>query len=151
MSDSAQLHKIAVSASVASDNTVRPKVMRRPAQFSPTSASPTITSQALVLAMDPPAEKPARSPAWQDDMRFAIALLAIIIFVNLAVMFWLSRMPAQTPEVTRITQSTNSDDPAAPTQEITIFSPTASEDADDDVDGAAPVNILDDRHSRPLQ
>lgn len=36
---------------------------------------------------------------WQDDGRFAVALLAIVIIVNVVVSVWLARMaPTQAPE-----------------------------------------------------
>jgi hypothetical protein len=79
------------------ESLAKPKVMRRPAQFSG-SLSPAITD---IDITPPPA--PSRSVAaiatgqpaqeslpWQHDGRFALALLAVVLFVNVAVYFTLT-------------------------------------------------------------
>jgi hypothetical protein len=76
-----------------SEGSVRPKVMRRPAQF----ASRAITPQplpALLTQVDAPTNTKTvlHTRAWQDDGRFAMTLLAIIIVINVAVSAWLSAM-----------------------------------------------------------
>jgi hypothetical protein len=87
----------------------RPKVMRRPAQFS-SSRSPAISPNAPVTrAINPQdtriesAPSPQLSPPapaaklWQDDARFGIAMLTIVVLVNLALILWLPHM--RTPSV----------------------------------------------------
>jgi hypothetical protein len=79
------------------ESLAKPKVMRRPAQFSG-SVSPAVTDIDIT-----PAPAPSRSfaaltnsqPAqdslpWQHDGRFALALLAVVLFVNVAVYFTLT-------------------------------------------------------------
>ena len=81
-----------------SEPIARPKVMRRPPQFSsPTSA----TRQPATILADQHLDAPALDAAmpttpassitrpWQDDGRFAVALLAIVITVNVMVGMWL--------------------------------------------------------------
>jgi hypothetical protein len=73
---------------------VKPKVLRRPAQFSaPTSHAPTpettnLRTDALTKPEQPASQ--ALTRPWQDDGRFAISLLAIVIVVNIALSLWLS-------------------------------------------------------------
>lgn len=84
----------------SADAQARPKIMRRPAQFSNTGAQiiphslplnmPNITTD---MAPSTPIPQPPR--AWQDDGRFAITLLALVIGINLLVSAWLSTI---TPE-----------------------------------------------------
>jgi len=83
------------------DGQARPKIMRRPAQFSTTNAEiiphgilhpmPNITAEAPLL----PNPTPERS--WQDDGRFALTLLAIVISINLALSAWLSGITPTNP------------------------------------------------------
>lgn len=98
----------------SADGAVRPKVMRRPAQFSTPASNlrvpPTLPlEQRLDAALREPAAPAVQATpsarAWQDDGRFAVALLAIVIVVNVAVSIWLSAMsppavaPAASPEI----------------------------------------------------
>lgn len=101
------------------ENVARPKVLRRPAQFSQpaTPAHPKLQPP-IDIRLDAPARDTPTAAApiaqrnWQDDGRFAVALLAIIIMVNVIVGVWLTRMaPAEAP-VTPATTST-ANDPAA--------------------------------------
>ena len=104
------------------DAGVRPKVMRRPAQF----ANKAITTQPLptLLTQADGADNTKAIPharAWQDDGRFAITLLAIVIIINIAVSAWLSALdPA----------------PISPTTSIPLISSAPSE--------LKIVHILDD-------
>ena len=91
--------------------------MRRPAQFSQdASAGMPLLSKERLLAT-PTADSPGAplpsvtlAPLWQDDGRFAVALLAIIITVNVVVSVWLSMIATTpgTPASLPTTQSTPS-------------------------------------------
>ncbi len=61
--------------------------MRRPAQFS--GAAPLEPSLA-VLPSAPATAKTIPARGWQDDGKFAVTLLALVIFVNLLLTFWLT-------------------------------------------------------------
>lgn len=88
--------------------------MRRPAQFSsPTSSSTNnITTPDLRLDTAQVAPQALGSPMprpWQDDPRFAIALLTIVILVNVALSLWLSpATPASSIADTTHTAATKS-------------------------------------------
>lgn len=73
---------------------VKPKIMRRPAQFStPTLTTANTSTPDLHLDAPQPVPQHLAAPMprpWQDDPRFAIALLAIVIIVNVALSLWLS-------------------------------------------------------------
>lgn len=73
---------------------VKPKILRRPAQFS-SPATPLSPSHTPDLRIDTSQAMPQQAAIalprpWQDDPRFAIALLAIIITVNVALILWLA-------------------------------------------------------------
>jgi hypothetical protein len=117
----------------------RPKVMRRPAQFS-SSRSPTTSPNAPVTGainlqdtridstplpqLSPPA--PA-TKLWQDDARFGIAMLTIVVLVNLALILWLPHM--------RTTLA-----PIAPITPI-ITSPTPVESSIGEVEQSPPLTL----------
>ena len=68
---------------------MRPKTLKRPAQFS----VPPPPLLPLPIAKDLSEPLPALAPAslaWQDDGRFAVPLLAIILVLNIAVGYWLA-------------------------------------------------------------
>lgn len=72
----------------------RPKVMRRPAQFSK-AAPPAMADTPhlpIPVAPEPPAPRAMRSHPWQEDGRFGLALVAILLAVNLALMLWLPHL-----------------------------------------------------------
>ena len=81
------------------ENAMRPKVLRRPAQFS----SPATTSKVVSLPgtrQELPIERPSVTPSpriWQDDGQFGIALIVLLLLVNGAAAFWLSHTPTNTP------------------------------------------------------
>lgn len=83
------------SASSGADFAARPKIMRRPAQFS--SPSPVIIVQAPML--NPPTETNSvmATQSWQDDGRFAIALVVVVVAINLLASMWL--VPAAPPHL----------------------------------------------------
>lgn len=74
---------------------VRPKILRRPAQFSgEIPAGKVLTALRLAAPMPIVAATPASKP-WQDDGRFAVALLTIIILMNVLVTLWLAHITRQ--------------------------------------------------------
>ena len=106
---------------------VRPKAMRRPAQFAsqavaapaPAELAPT-TSQA--------ASKPqVVTRPWQDDGRFAMTLLAVIILMNIAVSAWLSAISG----------------PALPSRDAPVSPPSAAAESPQ----RDTIHILDDAAS----
>lgn len=94
MSDRATAYSIppqSVSPSVGNELAVRPKVLRRPAHFS--AQSLIETPEPVLVPLQYTHDEPKHSPtlrAWQDDGKFAITLLALVIVVNLIVSAWLS-------------------------------------------------------------
>lgn len=83
----------------------RPKVMRRPTQFSsapapvftpPPAPTPNLADERLP---EPKSTLPAATPAprgWQDDARFGLLLVLTLVVVNAALMLWLPHLK-QTP------------------------------------------------------
>lgn len=91
------------TATHASSSVARPKIMRRPAQFSQ-AAGEIILSDISLKAPSPTVAdtasiNPPASRTWQEDGRFAITLLAIVIGINLILSAWLSPT-ANTPSIT---------------------------------------------------
>lgn len=99
------------AAAPRTEPVVRPKVMRRPANFSssvaamPTIHLPTAPKADSIeenenLALSAPALPmvvPMYARQWQDDLGFGIAMLTILLLVNLALIAWLPRL--QHPEL----------------------------------------------------
>lgn len=110
---------------------VKPKILRRPAQFSsPAAPSHDSATPDLRLNAPPLASQHATTSLprpWQDDPRFAIALLAIIIIVNVALSLWLSpRSPSSSiADTTRISAAEEpaetSDTTITPSPEETLL------------------------------
>lgn len=101
--------------------------MRRPAQFSSPSASPTNNNTTPDLRLDAAqaAPQPLGAPLprpWQDDPRFAIALLAIVIIVNVALSLWLSpSTPAPSIADTTLESAKPVDAASAPSPEEALL------------------------------
>ncbi|MFM9889685.1 MAG: hypothetical protein ACKVOE_03435 [Rickettsiales bacterium] len=76
---------------------VRPKVMRRPAQFSQPTPPVVAETQlaALPVVSEPSLARLPRTYPWQDDGRFGLALVAILVVVNLALLLWLPHLLPQ--------------------------------------------------------
>lgn len=95
---------------------VKPKILRRPAQFSsPAAPSHDRATPDLRLDTAAPAAPLTTSPLprpWQDDPRFAIALLTIIIVVNLALSLWLSP-GSPSPSIADTTRISAAEEPAS--------------------------------------
>lgn len=94
------------SAPSASDTTARPKIMRRPAQFS----SPTPILIVQEPALNTPVDQPHESltitvKAWQDDGRFALALVLLLMAFNLLVSVWLAPVASHVQPVATTTPS----------------------------------------------
>jgi hypothetical protein len=111
------------------DAVAKPKVLRRPPQFSHRRES-----DSTALVTDPPiTEKKnaltVRLPIlpWQEDGRFGVALIATIALANLVLALLLTRQPTTEPVTSVITQhataasmpsATGSDNPT----QVTIYS-----------------------------
>jgi hypothetical protein len=79
------------SPSIATEGSARPKIMRRPAQFSGSLPAAIPALPAIAAAPTKPETAPTR-PAWQDDGRFGVALVLSILVVNIALMILLPRL-----------------------------------------------------------
>ncbi len=80
--------------------------MRRPAQFSGSGTTPFLpmiaAATVTTIPLDAPvSEKTPASRPWQEDGKFAVALLGVVILINLAVILWLSAI-APTPVTPRL-------------------------------------------------
>ncbi len=115
MSERATVYSIPPHAN-ASEFAVRPKVLRRPAHFqSSLTESPAPVFIPLQQHVAINAEKPAPPfRAWQDDGRFAITLLALVIGVNLLVSAWLAAISPLPLKPTATTTSNNTTLTGAP-------------------------------------
>jgi hypothetical protein len=75
------------STSAAGEAAARPKIMRRPPQFS--SPTNVIINQEPALNL-PSLTQPEVVPLpWQDDGRFAIALVFLLVVINVLAVAWL--------------------------------------------------------------
>ncbi len=91
----------------------RPKVMRRPAHFSavpvvvekdaPAATTPApnvpapLADELLRTEPTPPPLPPSHAlRSWQDDARFGVAMLFIVLVVNLGLMLWLPQLQPST-------------------------------------------------------
>jgi hypothetical protein len=112
---------------------VRPKFSRRPVSFSRTSPHQTDvpllepTSEPLQLAR--PSSLPAmREPhlSWQEDARFGVVMLVLVVLVNIALMVGLPLLPASEPNI--LPMQVNAKAPSMPvavgkpSSEVTIYS-----------------------------
>lgn len=88
----------------------RPKFSRRPASFSraappaaamaePAPAQAAHSSTDLVLRPEPIPASTAHRPetAWQEDARFGVAMLVLVLLVNLALIYGLPLLPRPSP------------------------------------------------------
>ena len=94
---------------LVSDNTpsaeteplARPKVMRRPTHFSNAPSAPSIPIPKLPTEVEASAPLPAASlpvrMAWQDDARFGLVMLVIVVLVNIGIMLWLPHIHTVLP------------------------------------------------------
>lgn len=108
------LQKIDPSGTDA-EMTARPKVLRRPSQFSTPVNTPAAQPVNLPVPVLQSTEQPAgiRSSPWQEDGRFGLALVLILLVVNLALMLWLPHL-RQPPAATDFSAL------AAPTEQATL-------------------------------
>lgn len=115
-------------ARTAPESQAKPKVMRRPSQFSSATPAkiqaPTPVVEPMLFAPLTPAQPAVTTihepSPWQNDGRFALALLVIVLVVNVTLYYALRQLA-----------------PAA-TQTVLVQSATAATGA---------VNILDDSKS----
>lgn len=108
-----------------SSASVHPKILKRPPQFSSRLRQESAAPDNMRITQDePPEPPPTIMPlAWQNDGRFAVTLLAIIIVMNIALSYWLAQIstrphnsrPATTDE-TGIVHLLDSVAPAVVTQ-----------------------------------
>ncbi len=101
-----------LSSEPAAEPPVRPKLSRRPAQFSaPAATLKILPALPLDAATNDRNAPPPAHKAWQDDGRFALALLTIVIAMNVAVTFWLSYLE-RAPLPTAVSHSAPTDSEA---------------------------------------
>ena len=131
--------------------TVRPKVMRRPATFSggavtpamptihlpPTGASTEGNENLALSAPSLPAVVTLPVKQWQDDLPFGMAMLAILVLVNLALIAWLPHLHAANHAASAATVAMQENIRAVPfgvnvdPSSLTVYEkPVAVEDAD---------------------
>lgn len=88
---------------LAPEGAARPKVMRRPAHFAGSAPETSNVVPMAVMRVEPlipettPALIPAVTHSWQDDGRFGIALIALLLLINSTAILWLSTKPQITP------------------------------------------------------
>lgn len=97
--------------------TARPKLLRRPAQFSAPTDAPGSTEIVLhpTLSLPTPIESTPAPPArsWQDDGRFGFLMLAIVLVTNLVLMAWLPHLHQPTKATAASVGTVNSIMPTA--------------------------------------
>lgn len=115
----------------ADETTARPKFSRRPASFSstaPRSAEPAPASgeAPLALALPPAPAAPSTAlalhapagltitRAWQEDARFGMVMLGLVVVLNLTLAYALSLLPHQQPEHPTGLVQTNAKAPTMP-------------------------------------
>lgn len=110
------------AAAPEKDAVARPKVMRRPSQFSATqataaapeiqpqrsSAKPQESNEDERLPILAPPVAPvslAARPCWQDDLRFGIFMVSVVVAVNILLMLGLPKI-RHAPAITATQEST---------------------------------------------
>ena len=112
----------------AGEAIARPKFSRRPASFSRATASsapiaapaptvppaPTDTTplKETALALRPPAAP--TTTAWQEDARFGVVMLLLVLVVNLALIYGLPLLTVSTPHTPAIPLVTQTKAPSMP-------------------------------------
>lgn len=77
----------------ATDLSVRPKVLRRPAHFSGSTASVEIMRDTAPITPPSTAQATAPTPlAWQDDGRFGLVMFVLIASINIGLILWLPQL-----------------------------------------------------------
>jgi hypothetical protein len=114
------------------DSTARPKISKRPAQFSsPAARASSVTALAPLLTPEAPMSAPATAASahkpWQDDGRFAVALLTIVLLVNLIVSYWLSQVQPATPQKNPIAAEMSITGPDDASESVTIETPNTED------------------------
>lgn len=95
----------AVPPSTGSEPQARPKVMRRPPQFSrkpeiaaPLAAAPISTADPLPAMAPPAAPRASFQPGWQEDGRFGVLVIACLLLFNILLAFTLANIPHRTAD-----------------------------------------------------
>jgi hypothetical protein len=90
----------ATTPTAGTELAVRPKVLRRPAHFN-AKANPIASPAPVLVPMQSVPQAMEKSApafrAWQDDGKFAITLLALVILVNVIVSTWLAAITPEKP------------------------------------------------------
>ena len=101
---------------VAAESAMRPKVLRRPAQFSAPAAASNVVSLPGTR-QELPMERPPVAPSprvWQDDGHFGIALMVLLLVVNGAAALWLSHTPKDALIITQSPSAPSSSNAEGP-------------------------------------
>lgn len=117
----------------ADEITARPKFSRRPASFSSTATrsaepapAPAPSEAPLALALPPAPAAPSTAlalhapagltitRAWQEDARFGMVMLGLVVVLNLTLAYTLSLLPHQQPENPTGLVRTNAKAPTMP-------------------------------------
>jgi len=145
----------------------RPKVMRRPAHFSDIRPAPSVAPAIVLPAattidenenLSASAPLPAAvalppSKPWQDDVRFGIAMLTIVVLVNVALMLWLPNMrPTNIPAADVKNEATAGAVTTPPDHSLTFYTkPGAEPIVTQPPASAEPARILGGADSGPNQ
>ena len=84
--------------SVAEDGASRPKFSRRPASFSPAEVREELPAR--VVRMQPEKPKPSvavTATPWQEDIRFGLALVALLLLANLGIIYLMPLLNVREP------------------------------------------------------
>ena len=145
-------------SSAPAEAPARPKVLRRPAQFSSSATSnvitPIVVPPTTKLDDMPDVTPVAPRPAWQDDGRFAVMLLAIIILMNVVVVSWLGLITPAAPKPVITVQQQPSAVPTIPTKQrsVSVFSQSGEEEYErhlPPLNSSVDVHVLDS-HASPI-
>ncbi len=148
----------------------RPKVMRRPAQFTDMRPAPSVApsivmpapsaidenedlSQHTTAAPATAATAASTNKPWQDDVRFGIAMLTIVVLVNIALMLWLPNMrPVTIPAADVEKETTAGAVTTPPDHSLTFYTkPGAEPIVTHPSPMSEPVRILGGADSGPNQ
>ncbi|MFZ4541872.1 MAG: hypothetical protein ACOYNL_08730 [Rickettsiales bacterium] len=131
MSDSTPVRPTSVSIPGIGESMARPKVLRRPAQFSKTYIPSRLpTPIAPNLAAPDPAPVAPIQRLWQDDGRFAITLFIIVVLVNVAVTSWLSTMEHLTITMPSATSTISGTDESPDDTTVHILNESSDTESD---------------------
>lgn len=139
----------------ATETAARPKVLRRPTQFSHKAAPPPAPAISLPpLPAAPPAARPATLPtvigtSWQEDGRFGALLILIVLLVNVLLAFTLPYLghPVQVEAASKVTLSNSNAMPSAVSSGTTPITVYSEPKALDDTENSMDLNTLPEEHN----